>query len=114
MCGHDWCSVRISKEIVEFASGKHDGFERDGVSKSPALTSEQREILERRGVLSAEEIERLASKTRKAVGAAQGNKASCHSDHVDANHAQRIQEEQLVELRRNSPTAGSAKLVPLK
>ena len=22
MCGHDWCSVRISKEIVEFAS--HD------------------------------------------------------------------------------------------
>jgi phosphomethylpyrimidine synthase len=22
MCGHDWCSVRISKEIVEFASGK--------------------------------------------------------------------------------------------
>ena len=22
MCGHDWCSVRISKEIQEFASGK--------------------------------------------------------------------------------------------
>ena len=22
MCGHDWCSVRICKEIVEFASGK--------------------------------------------------------------------------------------------
>ena len=22
MCGHDWCSVRISKEIAEFASGK--------------------------------------------------------------------------------------------
>ncbi|MEO6601533.1 MAG: phosphomethylpyrimidine synthase ThiC, partial [Polyangiaceae bacterium] len=31
MCGHDWCSVRISKEIVEFASGKADGFERDKV-----------------------------------------------------------------------------------
>ena len=27
MCGHDWCSVRISKEIVEFASGKAEGFE---------------------------------------------------------------------------------------
>jgi hypothetical protein len=25
MCGHDWCSVRISKEIVEFASGKARG-----------------------------------------------------------------------------------------
>jgi phosphomethylpyrimidine synthase len=22
VCGHDWCSVRISKEITEFASGK--------------------------------------------------------------------------------------------
>src|SRR5690606_23581189 len=28
MCGHDWCSVRISKEIVEFASGKAEGFDR--------------------------------------------------------------------------------------
>jgi phosphomethylpyrimidine synthase len=107
MCGHDWCSVRISKEIVEFASGKHSGFERDGVQKSAALTDEQREILERRGVLSAEEIQRLASKTRKAVGAAQGHKATCHSDHVDANNAQKIQEQQLVELRRG-PGSGSA------
>ena len=24
MCGHDWCSVRISKEILEFYSGKDD------------------------------------------------------------------------------------------
>jgi phosphomethylpyrimidine synthase len=99
--------VRISKEIVEFASGKHSGFERDGVQKSAALTDEQREILERRGVLSAEEIQRLASKTRKAVGAAQGHKATCHSDHVDASNAQKIQEQQLVELRRG-PASGSA------
>ncbi|MEI8358510.1 MAG: phosphomethylpyrimidine synthase ThiC, partial [Deltaproteobacteria bacterium] len=27
MCGHDWCSLRISKEIVEFASGKANGFQ---------------------------------------------------------------------------------------
>ncbi len=32
MCGHDWCSVRISKEIQEFASGKADGFERVGTN----------------------------------------------------------------------------------
>jgi phosphomethylpyrimidine synthase len=106
MCGHDWCSVRISKEIVEFASGKHEGFERDGVHKSPALTAEQREILERRGVLPPEEIERLASKTAKAVGAGRGQKAGCHSDVADEISALRLQEQQLVELRRK-PAAGA-------
>ncbi|HEY6556473.1 MAG TPA: phosphomethylpyrimidine synthase ThiC [Polyangiaceae bacterium] len=99
MCGHDWCSVRISKEIVEFASGKADGFERDRVQQSPALNDEQRAILEKRGVLSPEEIHRLASKTRRAMGAAQGSKASCHSDQAEPDAAQRIQEEQLVQLR---------------
>jgi len=98
MCGHDWCSVRISKEIVEFASGKADGFERDKVMQSAALTPEQRDILEKRGVLSPDEIHRLASKTRKAVGA-EGNKASCHSDLVEPKTAQQIQEERLVQLR---------------
>ena len=27
MCGHDWCSVRISKEVQQFASGKHPDFQ---------------------------------------------------------------------------------------
>jgi phosphomethylpyrimidine synthase len=98
MCGHDWCSVRISKEIVEFASGKADGFERDKVVQSAALTPEQREILEKRGVLSPDEIHRLASKTRKAVGA-EGSKASCHSDLAEPRTAQQIQEQRLVQLR---------------
>jgi len=98
MCGHDWCSVRISKEIVDFASGKADGFERDKVVQSAALTAEQREILEKRGVLSPEEIHRLASKTRKAVGA-EGSKGSCHSDYVEPQTAQQIQEQRLVQLR---------------
>jgi len=105
MCGHDWCSVRISKEIVEFASGKHQGFERAGVQQSKAINAEQREILERRGVLAPEEIERLASKTAKAVGAARGQKAGCHSDLTDANAAKRLQD-QLVELRKK-PAAGA-------
>jgi len=98
MCGHDWCSVRISKEIVEFASGKADGFEREQVAQSAALTPEQREILEKRGVLTPEEIHRLASKTRKAVGA-EGSKGSCHSDYVEPRTAQQIQDERLVQLR---------------
>ncbi|HEY0466758.1 MAG TPA: phosphomethylpyrimidine synthase ThiC [Polyangiaceae bacterium] len=98
MCGHDWCSVRISKEIVEFASGKADGFEREKIVQSAALTAEQREILEKRGVLSPEELHRLASKTRKAVGA-EGSKGSCHSDLAEPETAQQIQEQRLVQLR---------------
>jgi phosphomethylpyrimidine synthase len=97
MCGHDWCSVRISKEIQEFASGKAEGFERGKPVRSAALTTEQQEILSRRGVLSPEEIHRLASKTRKAVGA-EAAKASCHSDYVDPDTAQRVQQERLVQV----------------
>ena len=79
MCGHDWCSVRISKEITDFYSGKAEGFERMGgkdgtvagaAKKSAALTPEQQEILAKRGVLSPEEIHKLASKTKAAMQAA--------------------------------------------
>ncbi len=106
MCGHDWCSVRISKEIQEFASGKAEGFERIGANgkagapvKSAALTDEQREILEKRGVLSPEEIHKLASKTKKQMAKAGAKvadeeasaKLSCHSDYVDPETAKRMQ-----------------------
>ncbi len=101
MCGHDWCSVRISKEIVEFASGKAEGFERGAARKSPALTPEQQRILEQRGNLPPEEIHALASKTRKAVGADAG-KGSCHSDLVEPTTARTIQEERLVRLSRKT------------
>ncbi|WP_437230611.1 phosphomethylpyrimidine synthase ThiC [Planctomicrobium sp. SH661] len=99
MCGHDWCSVRISKEIVEFASGKDAEFKWDKAKVSSALTAEQKEILEKRGVLSPEEIHKLASKTKKAVGADAG-KANCHSDYVDADTAKTLQKDvTLVELQ---------------
>jgi phosphomethylpyrimidine synthase len=99
MCGHDWCSVRISKEIVEFESGKADGFERERVMKSAALTPDQQEILRTRGHLSPEEIHRLAGKTKNAVGAEE--KAACHSDVVnDETEAFRVQGEKLLQLRR--------------
>jgi phosphomethylpyrimidine synthase len=103
MCGHDWCSVRISKEIAEFASGKAEGFTRERVMKSPALTEDQQKILEQRGVLSPEEIHKLASKTRKAVGAEEGSKASCHSDVADDTIAIQVQRERLVQLRTKAP-----------
>jgi phosphomethylpyrimidine synthase len=94
MCGHDWCSVRISKEIAEFASGKAEGFERGAAKVSAALTAEQREVLEKRGVLSPAEIHRLATKTRKAVGA-DGGKAACHSDVADDETAKHLQAERV-------------------
>ena len=85
MCGHEWCSVRISKEIQEFASGKAAGFERGLPARSPALSAEQQEILEKRGVLPPEEIHKLAHK---------GEKAACHSDLTpDEEGARTLQEE---------------------
>ncbi len=98
MCGHDWCSVRISKEIQEFASGKEDEYQRGKPVKSAALTTEQQEILAKRGVLSPDEIHKLASKTKRAVGAESGEKGSCHSDYVDPEAAHAVQSEKVGEL----------------
>ncbi|HEY8946908.1 MAG TPA: hypothetical protein VIM73_21845, partial [Polyangiaceae bacterium] len=63
--------------------------------------------LERRGVLSPEEITRLASKTRRATGAAGGHKAGCHSDVADSVSARQFQEQKLVQLRVG-PTGDAA------
>ena len=97
MCGHDWCSVRISKEIVEFTSGKEEEFAWDSPKISEALTPEQREILEKRGVLTPAEVHRLATKTRVSVGTDDDGKATCHSDHVDSPHAHQIQAEHVTD-----------------
>lgn len=49
MCGHDWCSVRISKDVQEFTSGDDEEFQPDQRAKeSPGLTKEQKEFLEKR------------------------------------------------------------------
>jgi phosphomethylpyrimidine synthase len=98
MCGHDWCSVRISKEIQEFASGKAEGFDRGKPVKSDALTEEQQRILEQRGYLKPEEIHKLASKVKGKLPATDDGKAACHSDYVDDEDAKKIQEETLVQV----------------
>ncbi len=95
MCGHDWCSVRISKEITSFVSGKDEDYAWDKAKVTAALSPDQAEILEKRGVLSPDEIHRLASKTAAKVGATVGvdddGKAGCHSDYVDDETAQKLQ-----------------------
>ncbi len=95
MCGHDWCSVRISKEITEFVSGKDSDYAWDLPRVSAALSAEQREILERRGVLAPEEIHRLAGKTRRAMGADRGSRANCHSDLASDTDAHDLQAREL-------------------
>jgi len=84
MCGHDWCSVRISKEIVEFYSGKDEAAQPEKTAKaSPGISESGSEILKQRGNLSPEEIFRLAHK---------GKKAACHSDNVaDESEAKLVQ-----------------------
>ncbi len=84
MCGHDWCSMRISKEIQEFASGKDEAFQPKKKSMSAAGVSEEgAKLLKERGVLTQEQIMALAHKGKKAV---------CHSDNVaDTKEAKLVQ-----------------------
>ncbi len=64
MCGHDWCAVRINRDLELFGAG------------------EAKEI---------GEIAELAEKTLLAVSADDDGKATCHSDMVDEREAQKIQ-----------------------
>ena len=84
MCGHDWCSMRISKEIQEFASGKDPAFQPSKKSAvSSGLTKDGAELLRQRGVITERQIQALVHK---------GRKAPCHSDLVaDPAQAQLVQ-----------------------
>src|SRR5436190_1616920 len=77
MCGHDWCSMRISKEIQAFASGKDASFQPERrAQRSPGVGEEGRELLRQRGA---------------ALPVVDG-KHACHSDHVpDAERARAVQ-----------------------
>jgi phosphomethylpyrimidine synthase len=84
MCGHDWCSVRISKEILEFYSGKEESSQpAKKAQPSPGVSATGADILKNRGNLTQEEIMKLAHK---------GKKAACHTDNVkDAETAKLVQ-----------------------
>jgi phosphomethylpyrimidine synthase len=79
MCGHDWCSMRISKEIQAFASGKDAAFQPERTAKrSPGVGAEGQELLRKRaGALPVVE-----------------GKHACHSDNApDADRAKAVQEQ---------------------
>jgi phosphomethylpyrimidine synthase len=121
MCGHDWCAIRISKEIQQFASGKHAGYQPEhAAAQSPGLTEEQREFLAERdkdsagaptadvgsaapprpasgtagppGSVGVPSASRSAGPPSQAPGVPPG-KPPCHSDNVpDEEEARRVQE----------------------
>ena len=54
MCGHDWCAVRISKEIQQFAAGKDAEYAPEQASRPASeLSPEAMEVLAKRGTLPA-------------------------------------------------------------
>ena len=78
MCGHDWCSLRISKEITEFASGKDPGFQPERPSmRSPGVSEDGRALLAQRAA---------------ALPVVDGRHA-CHSESADDDQARAIQEQ---------------------
>jgi hypothetical protein len=83
--------VRISKEIGEFLSGKDERYAWDLPKVSEGLNEGQRVILEQRGILSTEEIRRLARKTRRAMSVSRGERAACHSDETAESEARSLQ-----------------------
>ena len=86
MCGHDWCSMRISKEIVDFASGKDPAFQPERrAMRSPGV--------ERRGPRAARASARHAAGGRRQARLPQrpgggGNLGAPHSGRTRlARHA---------------------------
>jgi phosphomethylpyrimidine synthase len=78
MCGHDWCSMRISKEIVAFASGKDADFQPERKAMpSPGVGTQGKELLAARGTLPVVD-----------------SRHACHSEVTpDTAEARRMQQE---------------------
>jgi len=88
MCGHDWCSVRISKEIMEFGSGKDREAQPERRTQLSPLAAASHEPL------SAAARAALAAAAHEAAAA--HAKLGCHSDVVaDDGAAKRLQEQLL-------------------
>lgn len=55
MCGRDWCAVRISRDVEQFAAGKDAAFQPQRVAQAaPELSDEQRRLLAERAARAAE------------------------------------------------------------
>jgi phosphomethylpyrimidine synthase len=87
MCGHDWCSMRISKEIQAFASGKDPAFQPERRAlRSPGVGAAGEDLLRQRG----------------GVLPVIDGKHACHSDVVPDTERARAVQAALLELEVSS------------
>ena len=93
MCGHDWCAVRISRELIgltaqsDAAAPSAEGTAETQTTEAGPSTADK-----------ANEIDQLASATGSAVGTESGRKPACHSDHAQPEKARIIQQKKLAHL----------------
>ncbi len=82
MCGHDWCTLRISKEIEQFASGKDEADKQTcGTGVSPVASPDPG---------SAQSPKPISE--QRGLPARHDGKRACHSDNVaDVKEAEEIQ-----------------------
>ena len=80
MCGHDWCSVRISKEIQEFGSGKDEGSQPGRVTRRLQAVSARESALDAKAREAARSHERLG----------------CHSEVIGDSEAARTEQARLI------------------
>ena len=90
MCGHDWCSVRLSRSIAEFASGKTDPHRRGPADPATEFGPSPSELVDRRPRQQPD----LQQPGTTQV-ASDRHKPACHSDHAAAEQARRIQQARL-------------------
>lgn len=84
-------------------SGKSEDYAWDKAKKTLPLTTEQQEILEKRGVLSPDQIHKLASKVKQEMTDKEQDKASCHSDYVEPEEAQQMQTSKALPVLNQKP-----------
>ncbi|MGQ0552961.1 MAG: phosphomethylpyrimidine synthase [Planctomycetota bacterium] len=91
MCGHDWCSVRISKEIKEFGSGK-------SAEAQPARRTQPSPAAAAAAASSAAAPSTVAELAARARLAAEHHeKLGCHSDVAPDDEAARRAQQELVQ-----------------
>ncbi len=93
MCGHDWCAVRISREIKRFVNDAKAGSQTLMPEQKQAVTSEQERVAKEQGCETVVELNELAIRTERAAKNNAENLPACHSDVVDERNARRIQNE---------------------
>jgi phosphomethylpyrimidine synthase len=92
MCGHDWCSVRLSRGLAEIAGGQATG-RQDGADRTAAEgVASAREPGQRRAHQPRTSPQRRGTAGGTGQEVDDRRKPACHSDHAAGEQARRIQQ----------------------